>query len=160
MKNEGLLKDLGLKKGDVVELIGGLHSVDLAYYKGILWIVDDKASRVNYNTPGKNGGNIIESCNWIYRVVSRAAPRSWKDLTPEEKGALLLAHHEGRKVQHFNKREQVWEDRGQGLLLVVDDAIYRIKPKPIVETVKWKDYIITFNTVDEIPDLDSIKMEK
>jgi hypothetical protein len=28
-----------------------------------------------------------------------AEPKKWQDMTPEEKGALLLAHHEGKEIQ-------------------------------------------------------------
>lgn len=27
----------------------------------------------------------------------------WRDMTPEEKGALLLAKHEGKRIQCFTK---------------------------------------------------------
>ena len=50
----------------------------------------------------------------------------WQDLTPEEKGALLLAHHEGEEIQfelsgvEWIKAEPSWE----GIIA------YRVRPKP------------------------------
>jgi hypothetical protein len=37
-----------------------------------------------------------------WRIVSRApaAPKLWRDMTPEEKGALLLAAHEGKVIEY------------------------------------------------------------
>ena len=99
-------------------------------------------------------------------------PRPWKDLTPEEKGALLLAHHEGKDIQmytsdHWYTVYPLWED----------STVYRIKPEPMQETVQvvlygcaisaWgkeeefeDTHCITFDLVDGEPDCGSIKMEK
>jgi len=104
--------------------------------------------------------------------------RTWKDLTDAEKGALLLAHHEGEVIQSrcmFLVGEN-WEDDGP---LWDDEYAYRIKPEPKRETVTlygeqsyvgfWgfdsgseqpSDYSITFDLVDGEPDCASVKMEK
>lgn len=89
-------------------------------------------------------------------------PRLWKDLSPEEKGALLLAHHEGRDIQmyasdHWYTVNPIWEDF----------TAYRIKPEPVRNSVEMKwglgsldTHRITFDLVDGVPDCSSIKMEK
>lgn len=106
----------------------------------------------------------------------------WKDMTPEEKGALLLAHHEGKEIQYYERAHgyEGWEDCG--LHPWNDDGSYRVKPKSKVELVSIHGYQglyvgkptfwfgpsetsedthrITFNLVDGVPDCSSIKMEK
>jgi hypothetical protein len=60
-------------------------------------------------------------------------PIKWRDMTPEQKGAVLLAHHEGKVIERY--AEHRW-----GVVDVPNwfkDRAYRVKP-----------------------DCDSIKMEK
>ena len=104
--------------------------------------------------------------------------KTWSEMTREEKGALLLADHEGRDIEifHFGKWHRVknpeWDE----------DGIYRVKPAPKSETVRlhgWGNfqqwlrdgdlsvvsdshgkYAITFNTIDGEPVCDSIRMEE
>lgn len=62
-------------------------------------------------------------------------PVLWRDMTPEEKGALLLADHEGEEIQHYSNEDRKWfpvHDDGPYWLYTV---AYRRKPKPKVETV-------------------------
>lgn len=58
-------------------------------------------------------------------------PKLWKDMTPEEKGALLLADHEGKAIE-------AWAYGDKWLVLVPEwdkHTAYRVKPEPVVETV-------------------------
>ena len=65
-------------------------------------------------------------------------PKLWRDMTAAEKGALLLAEHEGKVIQFWDKFgfedwcdiEPSWED----------DSAYRVKPEPKVETVVLTGY--------------------
>lgn len=59
-------------------------------------------------------------------------PKLWKDMTPEEKGALLLAHHEGKAIEAW-----AYEDKWLVLVPEWDEHnAYRIKPaEPVVQTV-------------------------
>ena len=98
-------------------------------------------------------------------------PKLWRDMAPEEKGALLLAHHEGKEIEIMSEK---WVTSNKPIFH--DVYAYRIKPKPKVEVVKifgsgnyWaKDtsprqtdtHRITFNTIDGKPDPASIKMEE
>ena len=60
-------------------------------------------------------------------------PKLWRDMAPEEKGALLLAHHEGQSIQSFGvfvpdtwcAEFPEWED----------NVAYRIRPQQTRETV-------------------------
>ena len=99
-------------------------------------------------------------------------PKLWRDMTPEEKGALLLAKHEGKVIE--------WTGRGggefskstsEGFTPVWSDGhAYRVQPPaPKVDTVAiFIDSRIgygllkigTIDLIDGEPDLSSIKMEK
>lgn len=107
--------------------------------------------------------------NWGYsrnfRIVSRAeaTPKLWRDMTPEEKGALLLAMHNGKKVEIYSNGKWLVKS----FMTFADDYTYRIKPEPKVETVHLmnfhelaKGHAIVFTVKDGEPDCTSIKMEK
>ena len=102
-------------------------------------------------------------------------PKTWGEMTPEEKGALLLAHHEGKQIELYSPTDRVW-----GVVTMpgwCDGSAYRVKPEPKRETVKLSGKVyhngqwafgtedkgdthrITFDTVDGEPDCDSIRME-
>jgi len=115
---------------------------------------------------------------WVdhYHVVDRSefSPKLWRDMTPEEKGALLLAEHEGKVIEVWNV-EGWWTDV---VPYWFDDCAYRVRPEPVRETVTlygeqsysgyWGfdsgsepgEYRITFDLVDGEPDCTSIKMER
>ena len=80
-------------------------------------------------------------------------PPMWKDMTPEEKGALLLAHHEGKTIEYFVG--------GRWLFLSMpswgENCRYRVKPEPVRETVtlygrKQKVYGWLWNFRPDTPD--------
>jgi len=104
-------------------------------------------------------------------------PKLWLDMTPEEKGALLLAIHEGKDVEWHNPVTMspgMWAEHRPSYH-VNDVCAYRVKPEPERETIVlydqcptiWTDcnpcdaeYRITFETIDGEPDCASIKMER
>jgi hypothetical protein len=60
-------------------------------------------------------------------------PKLWKDMTREEKGALLLAEHEGKVIEAFGvSYPDVWYETDP---CWDDECPYRIKPEPKRETV-------------------------
>ena len=95
----------------------------------------------------------------------------WKDMSPEEKGALLLAHHEGKVIESSFDCVSFYKINIPKWFM---DIAYRVKPAP--EVKPWVLYLgktcygvkqglgdthkITFNFVDGEPDVTSIKMEK
>lgn len=111
-----------------------------------------------------------------YRGVKRAvddvqpdatddAHKIWRDMTPEEKGALLLAHHEGKVIEQFDGEAAFWGVSAPPEW--IDSVAYRVKPEPMRERViirnfheKARGFIITFDVIDSVPDCDSIKMEE
>jgi len=107
-------------------------------------------------------------------------PTIWEDMTPEQKGALLLAKHEGREIQIYYACE--WLTVGP---LWHGCVAYRVKPEPKRETAalygrmyiskSYPDGVfdadhrprcagdthrITFDTIDGKPDCTTICMER
>jgi hypothetical protein len=100
-----------------------------------------------------------------YHVFNRSEfrPKLWRDMTPEEKGALLLAEHEGKVIECYFLSGWVecnpeWYEFNA----------YRVRPEPKRETervtiVNADGVTIGIGTVvceNGKPDCDSIKMEE
>lgn len=66
-------------------------------------------------------------------LISRASPTKFCDLTDAEKGALLLAWHNGEYIEGFICGS--WHEA----LAILDRLPYRIKPRPVV--VQFNDTI-------------------
>ncbi len=68
-------------------------------------------------------------------------PTIWKDMTDAEKGALLLAKHEGRKIQVCNpmhapsNRPHMLSWSTTNMSVLRDNLAYRKAPEPKLETV-------------------------
>lgn len=169
MKEVGTLKELGVQVGDVLQWVGGerfpctISAVTSTY--------------VYMNTPGGKVEYSFEWCDHPWEVISRASetPKLWRDMTPEEKGALLLAAHEGKVIENsldgvnWIAAKACW----------ADDYAYRIKPEPKVEIVTNTEMYITargsivsnakldgakpvkltYTKFDGVIDLDSYKLE-
>jgi len=105
-------------------------------------------------------------------------PKLWRDMTPEEKGELLLAHHEGKVIDAYSTRYKVWVEVKPNWY---NQTAYRIRPEPERKTVKFygsvdrdhdgnlhffnlpydrQTHTVTFDVIDGEPDTSSIKMEK
>lgn len=159
-KEVGTLAEIGAKPGDVVADALGWKANVVMHDRRICVIYD------HWDEPEER--NRYDQ----YRIVSRAsdAPKLWRDMTPEEKGALLLAHHEGKAIEYFSHIDHEW-----GRISEPDwqyNYAYRIKPEPKVETVTthgtWCNkgkmpktqyvYEITFNLIDGKPDWNTAKV--
>ena len=109
-------------------------------------------------------------------------PTLWRDMTPEEKLALLLAEREGSQMQVY-VGPGAWIDGGGWddieCPLWEEKAAYRAKPQPVRETVTlygeahtigWcfspdsgidnETHRLTFDLIDGKPDCNSVKMEE
>lgn len=100
----------------------------------------------------------------------------WRDMSDDEKGALLLAHHKRKVIEYFSCGK--WQTCLDGRPVWHRGDAYRVKPEPKVETTKLMmccvpeaiSYIsafmsnpthyITFKTIDGKPDTQSVKMEE
>ena len=104
-------------------------------------------------------------------------PKTWGEMTPEEKGALLLAHHDGAEIQFLNAT--IVKEWITAVPKWTGFCAYRVKPEPKRETVRLSgrvvgdcDWVfgatqapldthhIVFDTIDGEPDCSSIRMEK
>ena len=105
--------------------------------------------------------------------------KPWKDLTDTEKGALLLAKHEGKEIEVYRgmyvlkKWVPQWISNLDSSIACCD--IPRVKPEPVVLVRSipiasdcWAydpdchgepAYTITFNVIDGKPDFASVKMQ-
>lgn len=106
--------------------------------------------------------------------MSGSELRLWRDMTDVEKGALLLAAHEGRGLEYWRRGSGGWATCSSAG--IYDNEAYRIRPEPKVKAVEFRVQIyengvvrmagvsnthrITFSTIDGEPDCASIKMEK
>lgn len=176
MTEVGTLKELGVGVGDVVECVGWSYSdgSEIGVYTGLHWKIyaNHPKGYCGMCAVCKHGYTRIDE-GMLFRIISRATPKLWRDMTPEEKGALLLAAHEGKVIENRNE-EVEW-----GVVEYpawYDYVSYRIKPEPKVETVtlygkpdtchSWDVYCdgdthrITFNLIDGKPDCASVKMEE
>jgi len=98
----------------------------------------------------------------ICALISRAnpAPKLWRDMTPAEKGALLLAAHEGKVIEY--RWFEAWREADRPAWS--EGIAYRVRPEPVVEVV---DLLIpggvkigTVELRDGKPDPASVKVEE
>lgn len=122
----GTLKELNVKPGDVVECVYGYNCWTVGRHYAV-----DENCEVQYDTRGY--WSVSPQCT--FRIISRAsdAPKLWHDMTPKEKGALLLAHHEGKVIEVFCNNT-TWLPIGSPTW--INYYAYRVRQKPKVETHK------------------------
>ncbi len=156
MSEVGTLKELDVKPGDVVECVRGKVYADTGYKYTV---------NAEYEVNGRKIENIDSS---QFRIISRATqtPKLWRDMTDAEKGALLLAHHEGKVIEVWRRGSGGWATFPE---CFHENEAYRVRPEPKVEVVDvfWKrgetgynHKIGTMNLIDGKPDCASIKMEE
>lgn len=100
--------------------------------------------------------------------------KTFGEMTDAEKGALLLAHHEGKAIMVSAVRGGYSETSDP---LWLDQCVYFVKPEPVVETAtlyfkvsgrgiirpalsREADYKLEYTYTDGDPDCASIRMEK
>jgi len=75
----------------------------------------------------------------VKRIISRAAddtPKLWHNMTDEEKGALLLADHEGADIHVWEPLAEAWRLLDFGEFMFLDYRAYRVKPAATREPIK------------------------
>lgn len=70
-------------------------------------------------------GRATSNCPDLIAEWVDDTPALWRDMTPEQKGALLLAHHEGRVIQSYIGQGD-WVKALPGWN---DNVAYRVKPE-------------------------------
>lgn len=190
----GTLAGLGVKEGDVVEHLYFFDG-DAGCYK-FPFKVDSRGRAID-----KSGCFFLPKSLSTFRIISRAdnppkpaiglyslltegqkkmattsqEPKTWGQMTDEEKGALLLAKHEGKVIEAYWDGKWV-KASGPNYFRFSSVYSYRIKPEPVIETVvmyasdKMKGFglcrgdksvhKLTFKTFDGEIDYTTVKMSK
>lgn len=165
-RETGTLQELNVQPGDVVQ------NYARPVMNGGVWIVKNIKGDQFLGVKGEYGPyhkGVPLSGSYIWRIVSRAsdAPKLWRDMTPEEKGALLLAHHEGKVIEAADvmSKYDTWKKCWN--VGKFEDFSYRIRPEPKRETFTIWIYpdgdrgtkIGTIDAIDGVLDRASIRLE-
>ena len=159
----GTLKELNAMPGDVVECVEWSGNY---FTKGVKYEVLH-GRRIENNLADVYH---ISDLSELWRIISRASddtPKLWRDMTDEEKGALLLAYHEGKKIEYSFLCEENWTYIPSPSFSPFH--AYRVKPDTFRRTVTLMiddggmagpKAIGTIQTVDGKPDCSTIEMEE
>lgn len=85
--------------------------------------------------------------------------KTWSELSDTEKGALLLAHHEGKTIEYTVPWCEDWEVCYREPRWFYNLA-YRVKSVAVTRTLAYENYRVKFEVIDGVPDCNSIRMEK
>ena len=138
------------KVGDTVRIVG--HNLNESKGDtGVITDIDDTSFEVNRFWYYEDSLEFFEPEN-----------KKWKDMTPQEKGALLLAYHECNEIEFINE-DGKWMKTSNPLWL--ENYGYRVKPKTDKIVHKWYspqgfEYQIYFEAEHGNPILETIKLEK
>lgn len=162
------LKDLNVQVGDIVECVGWGDNPDCDMYVGRQYEI--LAQHPEYSFVGmcawREGGYVPVFPSYtpkmLFKVISKAKHKVFGEMSPEEKGALLLAHHDGETIEFSFGGTRDWSEVTEPLF--TDSHAYRVKPEPKVEEFVVKtpcgNYQLMYNTINGVTDTDSVKMEK
>jgi hypothetical protein len=161
-------EELGYKAGDTVRCTGTEE-----YFHG--YQAGDVLT-LELNIYGNIGAG---TCNGSLGDWERCDPSNltWGDMTPEQQGALLLAHYQGKTIELISHASGRWvySEYPQW----TQDTSYRIKPEPVVvhhemHSVLYKrtiigfaegkntesEHVLTYDTQDGVPVCSSVKLSK
>jgi hypothetical protein len=164
-------KELGYKAGDTVRCV----AYDKYYYDykiGDTFELEQIGIGYLVSPDGLQG----TLGNW--ELVCDPSDLTWGDMTPEQQGALLLAHHQGKTIEMKSYSFSVWvyikkPIWGQGVA-------YRVKPEPVVvvhhnlysgaydsqlgvltnHQYPESTHVLTYDTEDGVPVCSSVKLSK
>jgi hypothetical protein len=161
-------EELGYKIGDTVRCTGSNPYFD-KYKVGDVFTLE-------LNIYGNIGAG---TCNGSLGDWERCDPSNltWGDMTPEQQGALLLAHHQGKTIELISHASGRWVYSEYPLW--TQDTSYRIKPEPVVVHHKMHSrlhdgklesftrgkcsdhtHVLTYDTEDGVPVCSSVKLSK
>lgn len=127
MTKIGTLKELGVQPGDVVECVLGLSSASISIGGKYVIEIDPTDGEISYRDDDGDWCDLFED---VFRIISRATETTklWRDMTPEEKCALLLAHHDGKVIEWVSGGKVRRSNEGYTPLWG-DIYAYRVKPE-------------------------------
>lgn len=130
---ENSMKEPKFKVGDKVRSVNNLYS-----FCGTVGVVDSVGDYGLYYVCMPHDNNVYYHFEHELDTVEDTQveqPKTWAHLTDEEKGALLLAYHEGKPIEWFYDEALMHgSSTYKGSKPMWDDiCIYRIKPSPVIE---------------------------
>jgi hypothetical protein len=162
-------EELGYKAGDTVRCTGSNPYSNL-YKAGDVFTL-------KLNSRGSIRAGALDGSLGDWELVCDPSYPTWGDMTPEQQGALLLAHHQGKTIEVNCWESGEWDKITYptwGSL-----CAYRIKPEPVVVHHKryaglckgdlgaiWKGqysdaaYELTYDTEDGVPVCSSVKLSQ
>lgn len=106
-----------------------------------------------YETWTENGKNFLHKES-IHDLIEEWCDepnlKTWQEMTPEEKGALLLAYHEGKTIQ-VSRQGLAWSVTQNPNWS--NDQFYRVKEEPVEKTESHmffhnnERYVLEFKTI-------------
>lgn len=170
MKKVGTLQEIGALVGDIVRCVTWYGET---YKEGNIYPVVK-----GFGKGGENIGILHQTLGvWeivLQRLEDEVQFKEWRHMTDEEKGALLLAKHEGKEIQYL-RFDDKWVTSAA---FPMGDGIYRVRPEQEVEVTtmygspeeacafffleraEHDTHYITFNKVDGEVDCSSVQMRK
>lgn len=159
------------KRGDRVRIVddvkGTFEIGEIATIRDV-WSQENEYERKNIYNIAIDARTFCVSDSVIELIDG--VPVKWRDMTDEEKGALLLARHERRKIEKRFGTKWIWVDRPK----FFEDDLYRIAHEPEVVTVQkcyginkygillggTTSHEISYKVVDGEVDCDSFEVRK
>ena len=161
--------DLGYKAGDTVRC-----TRDNPYFSA--YKVDDVFTlKLGFEGSLRAGSSDGSLGDW--ELVCDPSDLTWGDMTPEQQGALLLAHHRRKTIQVKSHASSRWVYSEYPTWN--QNTSYRIKHEPVVvhhksytclyngdlcaiSKVQYTDsaYVLTYDTEDGVPVCSSVKLSK
>jgi hypothetical protein len=162
-------EELGYKAGDTVRCTG-TEEYFSGYKAGDVFTLE-------LNAFGNIGADMCNGSLGDWELVCDPSNLTWGDMTPEQQGALLLAHHQGKTIELISHASGRWvySEYPQW----TQDTSYRIKPEPVVvhhemHSVLYKrtiigfaegkntgsEHVLTYDTEDGVPVCSSVKLSQ
>jgi hypothetical protein len=163
-------EELGYKAGDTVRCTGSSPYFHV-YNTGDIFTLE-------LNDYGNTGIGLCNGSLGDWELVCDPIDLTWGDMTPEQQGALLLAHHQGKTIEVKSHVSDRWIKVKQPMF-TQSSYYYRTEPEPVVvhhemhsgdqdgdiygfSWVKCSDstYVLTYDTEDGVPVCSSVKLSK
>jgi hypothetical protein len=166
-------EELGYKIGDTVRCTGS-NPYFHRYNIGDVFTLE-------LNIYGNIGAGTCNGSLGDWELVCDPSNLTWGDMTPEQQGALLLAHHQGKTIELISHASGRWVCSEYPLW--TQDTPYRIKHEPVVVHNElhsvlyegnyesnivgfWRGkypestHVLTYDTEDGVPVCSSVKLSK
>ena len=162
-------EELGYKAGDTVRC-----TRDNPYFSG--YKVDDVLT-LKLTSNGDLRSDMCNGSLGDWELVCDPSDLTWGDMTPEQQGALLLAHHQGKPIQVKSHASGRWVPVQRPMW--TQETPYRIKLGPVVVHHKMHSvlyegnitgfaegkntgskHVLTYTSEDGVPVCSSVKLSK